>query len=200
MKPYWSSIASVIYLQSISHLSTNFYQHGDMDMLEVGNSGQGSPVGNLTLAEQRSHFTAWALSKSHLLIGTDLRNATNDTIAVLGNKELIEINQDPNEGAAIAPFRVGMQDDFSYVTYNESYPPPYWGKSSSCTEWSDSLSLTVHHIGGNSSYGQVFMIINTMDQTQTMGFNLTENWAIRAGRKYNVRDLWKHEHVGVAVR
>lgn len=58
----------------------------------------------------------------------------------------------------------------------------------------------IHLVGGNSSYGQIFMIINTMDQRQTMGFNLTENWAIRAGRKYNVRDLWKHEHVGVAVR
>lgn len=27
-----------------------------------------------------------------------------------------------------------------------------------------------------------------------------ENWAIRAGRQYNVRDLWKHEHVGIAIR
>jgi alpha-galactosidase len=60
------------------------------------------------------------------------------------------------------------------------YRPPYWA--------------------GNSSYGAVFMIINTMNTTQKMGFNLTENWAIAAGRIYNVRDLWKHEHVGVAVR
>lgn len=35
-------------------------------MLENGN-------GNLTLSEQRSHFTAWALNKSPLLIGTDVR-------------------------------------------------------------------------------------------------------------------------------
>lgn len=34
-------------------------------MLENGN-------GALTLAEQRSHFTAWALAKSPLLIGTDV--------------------------------------------------------------------------------------------------------------------------------
>jgi len=44
------------------------------------------------------------------------------------------------------------------------------------------------------------MIINTLNSTQKMGFNLTENWAIRAGRQYKVRDMWKHEHVGVAVR
>lgn len=36
-----------------------------VDMLENGN-------GDLTLAEQRSHFTAWALAKSPLLIGTDV--------------------------------------------------------------------------------------------------------------------------------
>lgn len=35
------------------------------DMLENGN-------GALTLAEQRSHFTAWALAKSPLLVGTDV--------------------------------------------------------------------------------------------------------------------------------
>jgi len=34
-------------------------------MLENGN-------GNLTLAEERSHFTAWALTKSPLLVGTDV--------------------------------------------------------------------------------------------------------------------------------
>jgi len=34
-------------------------------MLENGN-------GDLTLAEERSHFTAWALTKSPLLVGTDV--------------------------------------------------------------------------------------------------------------------------------
>lgn len=180
IKPLWSAIANIIWLQSNSYLSTNFNQHGDLDMLEVGNSGQGSPVGNLTLAEQRSHFTAWALFKSHLLIGTDLRNATQDTIDILSNKELIAINQDPHEGASLSPFRIGLQDDFSTITYNATDPPPYWS--------------------GNSSYGSVFMIINTADTVQTMSFNLTENWAVRAGRQYNVRDMWAHKHVGVAVR
>lgn len=132
-------------------------------MLEVGNNGQGSPVGNLTLAKQRTHFTAWCLFKSHLLIGTDLRNATNETLAILGNKELIAINQDPHEGASLAPFRMGLQGNYSTLTYNAASPPPYWA--------------------GNSSYGPVFMMINTQETTQEMGFNLTENWAVRARRR-----------------
>lgn len=137
------------------YLATGFYQHGDLDMLEVGNNGRGNPSGNLTYAEQKSHFTAWAFMKSHLLIGTDLRNATNSTIEILTNKEVIEINQDPNEGQAIAPFRTGIQPDNSVITYNATYPPPYWA--------------------GNSTKGPIFMIINTLNETQTMGFNLTEN-------------------------
>ena len=180
IKPFWENIAAILNLQQYSYLSTNFYQHGDLDMLEVGNNGQGSPVGNLMLAEQRTHFTAWCVLKSHLLIGTDLRNATKETLAILGNKELIDINQDPDEGASLVPFRIGLQPDYSTITYNATYPPPYWA--------------------GNSSYGAVFMIINTMSYTQKMGFNLTENWAIRAGRQYNVRDMWKHADIGIAVR
>ena len=36
LKPYWPNIATVLWEQSRSYLSTNFYQHGDMDILEVG--------------------------------------------------------------------------------------------------------------------------------------------------------------------
>ncbi|KAL5344297.1 hypothetical protein ACLOAV_010726 [Pseudogymnoascus australis] len=76
-----------------------------MDMLEVGNNGQGAPVRDLTDDLNILIFTAWALLKSHLLIGTDLRNASSQTIETLTNKEIIDINQDPNEGQAIALFR-----------------------------------------------------------------------------------------------
>jgi alpha-galactosidase len=180
IRPFWPNLAAIIYWASTTSLVTDHYQHGDMDILEVGNSGQGDPPGNMTYYEQRTHFTAWALLKSHLIIGTDLRNASKETLEILGNTELIQINQDPNEGAALTPFRVGIQSDFSTITYNETSPPGYWA--------------------GNSSYGAVFMIINTQDTTQEMTFDLTENWAVRAGRQYKVRDMWLHADVGIAVR
>jgi alpha-galactosidase len=69
IKPYWSSIATVLKQASESYLATgsvvdaneeifqvdcsSFYQHGDMDMLEVGNNGRGTPKGNLTYDEQK---------------------------------------------------------------------------------------------------------------------------------------------------
>ena len=119
IKPYWSSIASIIDQGSFNYWATDFYGRNDMDIMEVGNTGQGTPPGNLTYEESKSHFTAWALLKSPLIIGTDLSNATAQTFEILGNKDLIKINQDPNVGASISPFRWGINPD--YVS-NSSYP------------------------------------------------------------------------------
>jgi len=177
IKPYWSSIASIIDTASFVWWGSDFYGHNDMDIMEIGNTGQGSPPGNLTYEEAKSHFTAWALLKSHLIIGTDLTNATDETIEILTNKDLIKINQDQHVGAGIAPFRWGARPDY---TSDPTAPAEYWS--------------------GNSSYGVVFMILNSQDSSQEMFFNLTESWAIRAGRQYAVYDMWSHTHNGTAVR
>jgi alpha-galactosidase len=59
----------------------------DPDMLEVGN-------GQMTDTEYRSHFTLWAMMAAPLLIGTDLRSASPATLAILGNRDVIAIDQD----------------------------------------------------------------------------------------------------------
>ncbi|KAG0458743.1 hypothetical protein HPP92_021871 [Vanilla planifolia] len=59
----------------------------DPDMLEVGNGG-------MTTKEYRSHFSIWALAKAPLLIGCDVRSLSNETLAILGNSEVIAVNQD----------------------------------------------------------------------------------------------------------
>ena len=51
--------------------------------------------GKLTLGEQRTHFALWALLKSPLLIGADLRSIDPDSLAILKAREVIAINQDP---------------------------------------------------------------------------------------------------------
>nr|ADE77708.1 unknown [Picea sitchensis] len=60
----------------------------DPDMLEVGN-------GNMSTVEYRSHFSIWALMKAPLLIGCDIRSATSETLEILSNSEVINVNQDP---------------------------------------------------------------------------------------------------------
>ncbi|XP_075479974.1 alpha-galactosidase-like isoform X1 [Primulina tabacum] len=59
----------------------------DPDMLEVGNGG-------MTTEEYRSHFSIWALIKAPLLIGCDVRSMDDVTRALLGNEEVIAVNQD----------------------------------------------------------------------------------------------------------
>jgi alpha-galactosidase len=59
----------------------------DPDMLEVGNGG-------MTDTEYRTHFSLWSMMNSPLLIGTDLRKATPETLAILGNKDVIALDQD----------------------------------------------------------------------------------------------------------
>lgn len=49
----------------------------------------------LSLAEQQSHFALWALMKSPLIIGADLRLITPEQIDILTNPEVVAINQDP---------------------------------------------------------------------------------------------------------
>ena len=60
----------------------------DPDMLEVGN-------GKLTPDESRAHFGMWAMLAAPLMSGNDLRHMEADTLAVLTNKEVIAIDQDP---------------------------------------------------------------------------------------------------------
>lgn len=177
IKPWWSSIASIINTASFVSSATDFYGRNDFDILEVGNYGQGEPHGNMTFEEEKSHFTAWALLKSPLLISANLTNVSRQSIDILSNKDLLRINQDPHVGASISPFRWGINPDF---TFNETHPAQYWT--------------------GNSSYGVVFMLLNTLDTSEVMSFNLTESWAIRAGRLYDVYDMWSHTHNGTAYR
>lgn len=168
--PEWNSLANIINFNSFLTQATDFYGRNDLDMLQLGN-------GNLTFDESKSHFTAWALMKSPLLIGTNLSEITNETLSILKNNEILAINQDPTVGASISPFRWGINPDW---TSNSSFPAQYWS--------------------GPTQDGTVFMLLNTLDEPSTLFFNLTESPWIRAGRQYSVRDLWTHTENGTAVR
>ena len=61
-------------------------------MLEVGVPGNNRGPG-LTEAEQRSHFVLWALMKSPLMIGADLRCIPSESLELLLNQEVVAINQ-----------------------------------------------------------------------------------------------------------
>jgi alpha-galactosidase len=60
----------------------------DPDMLEVGN-------GKLSLAENRTHFSMWAMLAAPLLAGNDLPHMKPEIHDILTNRDVIAIDQDP---------------------------------------------------------------------------------------------------------
>ena len=95
----------------------------DPDMLEIGNrdmtdedfAAHRSDLGGITASAQRAHMTdteyrthmsLWALSAAPLLAGNDLRKMSEATRAILLNKEVIAIDQDPL-GKQAVPHREG---------------------------------------------------------------------------------------------
>lgn len=59
----------------------------DPDMLEVGNAG-------LSTTEAETQFSMWAEMAAPLLIGTKLVSASAGTLAILGNVDVIAVDQD----------------------------------------------------------------------------------------------------------
>ncbi|MGH3637131.1 MAG: NEW3 domain-containing protein, partial [Mycobacterium sp.] len=60
----------------------------DPDILQVG-------LGGMSTNEDQAHFSAWAMLAAPLLAGNDLRTMTPATKAILTNREVIAVDQDP---------------------------------------------------------------------------------------------------------
>jgi alpha-galactosidase len=60
----------------------------DPDMLEVGNGG-------MSLVENRTHFSFWALLAAPLMAGNDLAAMSPEVREILTNREVIGVDQDP---------------------------------------------------------------------------------------------------------
>jgi alpha-galactosidase len=83
----WNSVYSILNAQAGLAKYAGPGHWNDPDMLEVGN-------GNLTQAENRTHFSMWAMLAAPLLAGNDLPNMTPEVHAILTNRDVIAIDQD----------------------------------------------------------------------------------------------------------
>lgn len=92
----WESIRDLYNKQIDLQVTNGQGCFNDMDMLVVGMKGKGN-VGltGCTTEEYRTHFSLWAMFGSPLMIGCDIREMDEDTRAILMNKDVIAINQDP---------------------------------------------------------------------------------------------------------
>jgi alpha-galactosidase len=139
--------------------------HADEDMLEVGNG--------LSAAEERSHFALWAMMKSPLIIGTDMSLLSNDQLNLLKNPYLLAFNQDPVFGAPAAPFKWGMNPDW---TWNETFPAEYWA--------------------GEFSNGTMIAMLNTLNSTVNKSLNFAEIPGMKIGKEYELTNIWTGDSLG----
>lgn len=58
----------------------------DPDMLEVGNG--------MSVNEDRAHFTLWCMMAAPLILGNDVRSMSDETKAILTNRDVIAVDQD----------------------------------------------------------------------------------------------------------
>ena len=97
IKPYWA------WIMTIYEFNVRLWAHAgpgawnDPDMLEVGN-------GALNYEENKAHFSLWCMMAAPLILGNDVRRffgkdgnaqTENDILALLTNKGMIAVNQDP---------------------------------------------------------------------------------------------------------
>lgn len=92
----WGDWASI---ERIASSAADIYQYSspggfnDLDMLYLGSS-------KINGNQEKLHFGLWAIAKSPLVLGLDLNKISSSTLAIIKNKGLIDINQDPLGKAA----------------------------------------------------------------------------------------------------
>ncbi|TGZ80885.1 glycoside hydrolase [Ascodesmis nigricans] len=160
--PRWPVIKHIANYASFFSHSVAFFAHNDLDMLEIGN-------GNLTLAEQRTHFSLWAALKSPLLIGTDISALSPAALAILKNHALIAFNQDPKIAAPAQPFNWNWE-------YNDDLPAAYWS--------------------GRGQEGVMVLLVNWHEKEWGMGVSWGEVPELVQGKGYKVKNGWTGEELG----
>ena len=102
----------------------------DPDMLEVGN-------GKLTLDENMTHMTLWAMLAAPLIAGNNLTEMKPEIAAILMNKEAIAIDQDP----------LGRQGDRIYA----EGPVEIWAKPLKNGAGHKSAAVAIFNFGETAS-------------------------------------------------
>lgn len=136
----------------------------DPDMLEVGNGG-------MTDEEYRTHFSLWCMLAAPLMAGNDLRMMSDETLAILTNREMIAINQD-SLGKQAYCFR----DNGDYEI---------WVKKLSGDERAVCL---LNRSDEKKSVEVDFSVLLAAND---------DYWKISSGdlQNYTIRDVWEHQDV-----
>ncbi|MEU8956442.1 NPCBM/NEW2 domain-containing protein [Streptomyces sp. NPDC048518] len=175
----WSSMLSIMKqnLPLAEHAGPGHWN--DPDMLEVGNGG-------MTDTEYRTHFSMWSIMAAPLLIGSDLRKATPETFEILGNDEVIAVDQDPlgKQGRVISSqdgrwvVAKEMKDGSRAVAlFNETGSPQTVATTAQEAGLPDTEAYTLRDLWQHKSYNTAGRIAATVPAHGTVLLRVTADGA-----------------------
>lgn len=136
----------------------------DPDMMEVGNG--------MSEAEDRSHFSMWAMLAAPLIAGNDLRSMSKETINILTNKAVIAVDQD----------ELGVQG-FKYSTKKGV---EVWFKPLANNEWAMAvLNRNKHEVKFEFKW-----------RNEVVKDELTHRSIVFNDEKFTWQDLWNPKNSG----
>ena len=98
IRPVWKSIKYIVGKNLYLSAYAGNGNYNDMDMLAVGYNIKPSPFWEeglgLSYTEEEAHFGIWCIMSSPLLLGCDIEYIPEETMKIITNPELIDINQD----------------------------------------------------------------------------------------------------------
>ena len=131
----------------------------DPDMLEVGNG--------MSVNQDRAHFTMWCMMAAPLILGNDVRTMSDETAAIVTDRDVIAIDQDP----------LGVQG-LRYATDNGL---EIWFKPLAGGEWAFCLFNRTHEARPYTIDWQLFSFTDTEVSQCSTAFDRIV---------YEGRDLW----------
>lgn len=140
----------------------------DPDMLEVGNG--------MTVNEDRAHFTMWCMMASPLILGNDLRAMSQETKAILMNREMIAVDQDE---LGVQGLRVATEQGLEF-----------WFKPLTGGDWAMTILNPTKEAVNYDLNWQHFNFIDT--EVSRLGTHFYT-------QVYKIRDLWTHKDEGLTT-
>jgi len=169
------------------------------DMLEVGcqhgPGGKGDP--GLSEAETRTHFAAWAIVSSPLVISHDVNNKTiQDKIwPVISNKEIIAVNQ-AWAGHSGSKFKSSDQtvtlDTVSYAAMEKGMSLEEQAATGPMS--APSFEYYYKPMEGDGAKTAV-LLLNHGDATADLSLSFSDIPGVTC-TKCHVRDIWEHKDLG----
>lgn len=141
----WSSMSGIGFSQDTAAPFAEAGHWNDPDMLVVGQVGWGPNIHptRLTPNEQITHITLWSLLAAPLLIGCDMTQMDDFTLALLTNDEVLAVDQDPLGKAARRKSVVGQAEVWARPLYDGTMAVGLFNRSDDPAK----VTLRFHDIG-----------------------------------------------------